>query len=132
MSNVFRIAFHKMLVLLRLAIIASLTVYTLPSASFAMHSDASTTYSAQRPVSHDIVQMDDGDHHEHGVGHDMAKSDQKPIKQDCCSDFCISLAIIDEAPDFWRAVPRPALRFDNDSLVVGQLSSLHRPPSIRA
>lgn len=132
MSNVFRIAFHKMLVLFRLVIVASLTVYTLPLASFAMHGEASTTYTKQMPDSHDVVQMDDGDHHEHGIGHNTAKNDQNPIKQDCCSAFCTSLAILDEAPDFWRAVSRAVRQFDNDSLVVGQLSTLHRPPSIRA
>lgn len=130
----FRIAFFKMLVLLRLAIVASLVVYTLPSASYAMHGSASTTYSAMDAGGdHDMSsQSADMDHHEHDGSKTASKDSSKPVKQDCCSDFCISLAIVSRNPDFAMDVSQAIRHFYNDGLVSGQLSSLHRPPSIRA
>jgi len=138
MDNVFRIALAKMLVLLRLAIIASLTLYTLPSASYAMHGDVAATYEVSAPAAHGdhggahaSVQAV-SDHHGHGLAHDASKAPRKPIKQNCCSDFCVSLAIIGTAPDFWRALQPPIRDFRDDRSVFGQLTTLHRPPSIRA
>lgn len=132
MDNVFRIAFAKMQVLLRLAIVASLTQYTVPSASYAMYGDASAAYLTQIPDDHVAVDVGAADHHDHDMAGSVTKNDDKPLKQDCCSDFCVSLAIIESAPEFWRAVPQSIRRFDNDSSVFGQLTSLHRPPSILA
>lgn len=134
MKTVFRIAFFKMLVLLRLAIVASLVVYTLPSASYAMHGNTSTTYSTiDVGGGHDMAsQSVDMDHHEHDGSDTASKDTSKPVKQDCCSDFCISLAIVSNSPDFAMDVSQSIRHFYNDGLVSGQLSSLHRPPSIRA
>ena len=136
MGNVFRIACVKMLVLLRLAMVASLTLYTLPSASYAMHGDSSATYdglSADGHAEHASAVLDaDADQHDHGVPHGVSENDQKPVKQDCCSDFCISLAIIGNAPGFWRALQRPIRDFHDDGSVFVQLPSLHRPPITRS
>lgn len=123
----------KMLVLLRLAIVASLVVYTLPNATFAMHGDDAQSVT----VSIDDAQaehasMDDSGHHDHGMAKDTAKHDQKQDKQNCCSDFCISLAIMSDAPEFGSTRSGSVSEFLNDSSVFGQLQSLHRPPSIRA
>jgi hypothetical protein len=131
MGNVFRIAFLKMLVLVRLAVVASLALYTLPNATFAMHGAEASTVSLQDAHTNH-ASMSASDHHEHGVSPDIAKHDQKQDKQNCCSDFCISLAIMSDAPDFGSPRGVSVRDFLNDSSVFGQLQSLHRPPSIRA
>ena len=128
-----RIAFAKMLVLLRLAIVASLALYTLPNATFAMHGDGVQTATvSMNQVQAEHASMDDSGHHDHGMAKDTAKHDQKQDKQNCCSDFCISLAIMSDAPEFGSPRGVSVRDFLNDSSVFGQLQSLHRPPSIRA
>jgi len=138
MGNVYRIAFVKMLVLLRLAIIASLALYTLPSASYAMHGDIAASYELASLAAQDdhghvhAGSQTASDKHDHRLAHDLSKNPQKPAVQDCCSDFCISLAIIGNAPGFWRAL-QPSIRdFRDDRSVFGQLTTLHRPPSTAA
>ncbi|MDB5525158.1 MAG: hypothetical protein JWM58_2921 [Rhizobium sp.] len=129
----FRIAFAKMLVLLRLAIVASLALYTLPNATFAMHGDDVQTARVSLDDAHaEHTLMEDSGHHDHGISKDMAKKDQKQDKQNCCSDFCISLAIMSGAPEFGSLRSGSVRHFLNDGFVFGQLQSLHRPPSIRA
>jgi hypothetical protein len=138
MANVVRIAFLKMLVLFRLVMIASLAAYSLPTVSFAMHGDASSSYSVQSAtVSDHHSSVDeqaavDADHHDHGMTDQTADRDTKPIKQDCCSDFCLSLAIVAEGYFAVSAAPLSLYTFSNDQTVFGQLTSLHRPPSFRA
>ena len=129
----FRIAFAKMLVLLRLAIVASLVVYMLPNATFAMHGDDAPSVTASFDDGQaEHASMDDPGYHDHGLSKDMAKKDQKPNTQNCCSDFCISLAMMSGAPEFGSPRSDSVRDFLNDSSVFGQLQSLHRPPSIRA
>jgi len=130
---VVRIAFVKMLVLLRLAIVASLALYTLPNATFAMHGDDAQAVAMTMDVAQaEHASMGDSGHHEHGIAKDMAKHDQKQDKRNCCSDFCISLAIMSDAPEFGSPRGVSVRDFLNDSSLFGQLQSLHRPPSIRA
>jgi len=133
MANVVRIAFDKMLVLLRLVIVASLAAYSLPTVSFAMHGDASSSYpsaSDRQAVAadHAATEMD---HHDHGKADQSADRDSKPIKQDCCSDFCLSMAIVAEGHVLASTTPSSVRSFYNDHTVFGELSSLHRPPSFR-
>lgn len=128
-----RIAFLKMLVLVRLAVVASLALYTLPNATFAMHGAEASSVAVSLQDHHaDHVSMSASDHHDQGVSAGIAKHDQKQDKQNCCSDFCISLAIMAEAPAYGSPRSDSVLHFLNDGFVFGQLSSLHRPPSIRA
>jgi hypothetical protein len=133
MENVVRIAFLKMLVLVRLAMVASLALYTLPNATFAMHgAEASATAVNVQDDHADHASMDATDHHGQGVSTALAKHDQKQDKQNCCSDFCISLAIVADAPAYGSPRNESVIIFLNDGFVHGQLSSLHRPPSTRA
>ena len=128
-----RIAFVKMLVLFRLAVVASLALYTLPNATLAMHGDAVATGAVSLQDAHaGHASASASDQHDHGVSNDLAKHDQKQDKQNCCSDFCISLAIIAGAPEFGSPRSDSVLHFLNDGFVFGELSGLHRPPSIRA
>jgi hypothetical protein len=131
---VFRIALLKMLVLVRLAIVASLALYTLPNATFAMHDDGGRNIAIplQGAAHAEYASSIDVDHHDHGAATDIGKHDQKQDKQDCCSDFCISFAIMADGPEYGVSRSDSALVFLNDGLIFGQLSSLHRPPSIRA
>ena len=128
-----RIAFMKMLVLVRLAVVASLALYTLPNATFAMHgAEVSATAVSLQDDHADHASMGASDHHGQGVSTDVAKHDQKQDKQNCCSDFCISLVIMADAPAYGSPRNESVIVFLNDGFVHGQLSSLHRPPSIRA
>lgn len=133
-GSVLRIALMNMLVLFRLAVVASLVFYTLPTAAFAMHGgESSSVVLNLGDTLADQASMDgSGDHHDHGVAKETAKKDQKQDKPNCCADFCISFAIMAEAPAIVAPV-QDSVRLHFDELsVVGQLSSLHRPPSIRA
>lgn len=123
-----------MLVLLRLAIVASLALYTLPNATFAMHGEEVQAVAMTMDVAQaEHASMDaSADHHDHGVSEDFAKKDQKQDQQNCCTDFCISLAIMADAPEFSLPSRATVRHFLNDGFVFGQLQSLHRPPSIRA
>jgi hypothetical protein len=133
MGNVVRIAFLKMLVLVRLAVVASLAFYTLPNAAFAMHGEDAASVAVSLQDAHaDHASTAVSDHHDHGASTDIAKHDQKQDKQNCCSDFCISMAIMADAPAYGSARNESVIVFLNDGFVFGQLSSLHRPPSIRA
>lgn len=129
----FRIAFLKMLVLVRLAVVASLALYTLPNATFAMHGAEASTVAVSLQDEHaDHASMGASDHHDQGVATDVAKHDQKQDRPNCCSDFCISLAIMADAQEFGSPNGVSVRHFLNDGFFVGQLSSLHRPPSTRA
>lgn len=128
-----RIAFLKMLVLVRLAVVASLALYTLPNATFAMHGAEASTIAVSLQYEHaDHASMAASDHHGQSVPTDVASHDQKQEKQNCCSDFCISMAIMADAPAHGSPRNESVVVFLNDGSVHGQLSSLHRPPSIRA
>lgn len=128
----FRIAFAKMLVLFRLAVVASLALYTLPTATFAMHGDASPIVVNIDDAHADHASMDASDHHDYGASQDFAKKDEKQDRSNCCTDFCISFAIMADAPEFGSPNSVSIRHFLNDGFVFGQLQSLHRPPSIRA
>jgi hypothetical protein len=134
MGSVLRIAFKNMLVLFRLAVVASLVFYTLPTATFAMHGDDSWSVVVNLDDSlADLSSIDvSADHHDHGVAKETAQKDRKQDKQNCCTDFCISLAIMADAPEFGLPRSDSVRHFLNDEFFSGQLSGLHRPPSIRA
>lgn len=133
MGNVVRIAFVKMLVLFRLAAVASLAFYTSPTATFAMHGESSSVVINVDDAHADHASVDVSfDHHDHGTSNDIAKKDQQQDKNNCCSDFCISLAIMADALEFDSPGRVTVRHFLNDGFVFGQMQSLHRPPSIRA
>ncbi|OAP35319.1 hypothetical protein AU381_25850 [Sinorhizobium glycinis] len=121
-----------MLVLLRLVIVVSLAGYSLPTASAAMHGSWSSPDMVQ-PHDHQ-VQADD-----HHVGsNDHAHGDHAPLQDDtaqkskpeCCSSFCVSMAIVTGSIPV--SGPRVAFlrEFIDDAHIVGELPPLHRPPNI--
>jgi hypothetical protein len=136
-KNLIRIALQNMLVLVRLVIVASLACYSLPAVSLAMHGDISSSYATApddsdhhaMPGGHMAMEMD---HHEHGAADQSASHHDKPVKQDCCSDFCMSAAIVAESPILASHLPASIRAFTDDESAFGELTSLQRPPSIRA
>jgi hypothetical protein len=125
-----------MFVLVRLVMIASLAAYTLPTVSVAMHGDMSSTYdltyamtdAADSSASVDVAESGS---HDHGNMDKSADKDTKQIKQDCCSDFCLSMAIISDGHILDSIQPTSVRASYDDQSAFGELSSLHRPPSIR-
>ncbi|MFT2215541.1 hypothetical protein ACLJYM_27595 [Rhizobium giardinii] len=125
--GMYRITLAKMLVLLRLVIIASLAGYSLPAASAAMHGSIATSTTVQ---SDDHHEMTNGDH-VHGDESTSSDDMQKIAKQECCKDFCVSFAIIATADvDGGPVVMASIRKFIDDNRVVGELVPLHRPPNI--
>ncbi|NRP74685.1 hypothetical protein ILFOPFJJ_05607 [Ensifer psoraleae] len=122
-----RITLQKMLVLLRLAIVMSLTVYSLPTAAAAMHGTWSNPEIAQS----------DNHHHEvasggHTDGDQKSSPDgtQKLAKTDCCKGFCISMAIVAETDPVGGPRVASIREFIDDARTTGELPLLHRPPNI--
>ena len=143
MSKVHRIAFQKLLMLVRLVIVVSLASYTLPSVSLAMHGNASSSYAAALPIAtaaahemmaahamHDMKAAD-APRHDHHPTDQASKADGKTLKQECCNDSCLSAAIVADVPSILRDAPATVKLYSNDAFVFGEYSPLQRPPSIR-
>jgi hypothetical protein len=70
-------------------------------------------------------------HDHHGdVSADDDGDGVKLAKQECCNDFCVSLAIVSSSDPMGGPVVSSIRAFLNDSRVVGELVPLHRPPNI--
>jgi hypothetical protein len=125
--GMYRITLVKMLVLLRLVIIASLAGYSLPVASAAMHGSIATSTIIQPDDHHEMTNGD----HVHGDESASPDDMQKIAKTECCKDFCVSFAIIATADvDGGPVVMGSIRKFIDDNRVVGELVPLHRPPNI--
>lgn len=115
---------------MRLAIVLSLAGYSLSTANAAMHNPSSAGVSVQMS---DIMQHGDGvqmsAHDHHGT---FSADDDTPIsaQQECCEDFCIGLAIIVSAGTVAGPVVSSIREFIDDQPSVGEIHSLHRPPSL--
>lgn len=127
----YRIALQKVLVLLRLVIVVSLAGYSLPTASAAMHGSWSGSDLVQ---SHDY-QTDqhastsgDHSHGEHASPHDDTA--KKNVKQECCSNFCVSMAIVTATVAVGDPQVISIREFVDDARAPGELPPLHRPPNI--
>ncbi|MBB3388012.1 hypothetical protein FHT82_000732 [Rhizobium sp. BK275] len=129
----YRIALSRLLLVVRLAILASLVGYNISSASAAMHGSAFPEF--ENAVS--VATPEAGDHHtveasDHDHQHDASTDDggTKLVKQECCKDFCGGLGIICEGPDVGGPVVTSIRQFIDDRAALGELPSLHRPPNI--
>ncbi len=132
MATVIQYAFTGMLLYLRLAVIASLVLYSLPNATLAMHGDASIVSDSVNEAASNLAPVSASEHHQHGALNDFGEHHQVPDDKNCCIDSCVSLSIIAETLQFGTLRSAETLFFMNDGLVFGQLTSLHRPTSIRA
>ena len=131
----FRDLLSRIMIVFRLAIVVSLVGYTLPNANAAMHGSAYDDLA--------VVAVE-ADHHDHGLPAHAAMQDDsdashhqpgkdaggKLAKNDCCQDFCFSMALPSgyDAPE---VLAHSSIReFNDDTDPHGQPPSLHRPPNI--
>jgi hypothetical protein len=137
MGKMYRIAMSRLLVMMRLVIIVSLAGYSLSNASAAMHGSAlpeiaavvSETDVMQHPDGHDIRKMAVHDHSQGDVSDDAGGA-SKPVKQECCKDFCGGLGIICEGQNVGAPVITSIRQFIDDRTTLGEIPTLHRPPNI--
>ncbi|MCA1443753.1 hypothetical protein I6F07_26785 [Ensifer sp. IC4062] len=122
-----RITLQKMLVLLRLAIVMSLTVYSLPTASAAMHGAWSNPEIAQSDNHHHELASGG---HTHGDQKSSPDDAQKLAKTECCKGFCVSMAIVAETDPVGGPRVASIREFIDDARATGELPPLHRPPNI--
>lgn len=129
---------HRLMTFVRLVLVAALALYTLPTASLAMHGDMGASYAAQR-TSEMAAHVHEADHahgngaHVHGAmgDHHTASADhhQQNADQDCCSDFCLNLALVSGTPEFGRVTSSPVLVHANDTRVTAEPILINRPPA---
>jgi len=130
---------HRLMVFVRLALVAALAAYTLPSVSFAMHGDIAASYAAKSTPEnarhvHEAVHSDHDDAHIHGADdHQSASADhhQNNASMDCCSDFCLNLALVTGTPELGRVASSPVRIHSNDDRVTAEPIGFHRPPAAR-
>jgi hypothetical protein len=124
----YRTALGKMLFILRLVIIASLAGSSVASASAAMHGPAfpATTASMQ---DHDMAGMSVHDHASGDAVSDAGDNDKR-LKQECCKDFCGSLAIMADDNAVGGRVVSSIRKFIDDRRSFGEMPPLHLPPNI--
>ncbi|ACM40320.1 hypothetical protein RMS29_027200 (plasmid) [Agrobacterium rosae] len=128
MGSMYRIICKQLLILIRLVIIVSLAGYSLSTAAAAMHGRASDAPMVMsESMEYAGAQMSEHDHHDQ-VSADEDSS--KVVKQECCKDFCVSIAIIANIDTWNGPVVSSIHAFMNDSDVIGELVPLHRPPNI--
>ncbi|WP_222352106.1 hypothetical protein [Rhizobium leguminosarum] len=136
MGKMYRIVMSRLLVMMRLVIIVSLAGYSLSNASAAMHGSSfpeaavlSESDAMQHHDGHDMTKMAVHDHSQGDVS-DYADGVSKPVKQECCKDFCGGLGIICEGQDVGGPVVTSIRQFIDDRTTLGELPPLHRPPNI--
>ncbi len=134
------LAVQRLILLLKVALVAALAGYTLPSASLAMHGSSSASYVAASvagspdPAHAAHVSAFSHDHGGSGGHHAEEASAEagKNLTQDCCSDYCLSLALVGDGPVFrFDRTPLP-VSFADDERVFAAPIGFNRPPAFRA
>ena len=131
MIRIGRIICAKMLLLVRLAVVLSLTGYSYSQINVAMHGNAVPSFVAMETsvdaVDHSMVGIDMADHHQTSDDSDTGCGFDN---QDCCKNFCSNSALIDFFPTF-GVVRLTSLRFAHfdELLPNGLLAPIHNPPS---
>ena len=134
----FRNLLGRIVILFRLAVIVSLVGYTLPNANAAMHGPAALQTEAATTADHgththdNLASSDLGHDAEHAQsGHHGGSDDSdKSPNQNCCQDFCMSMALLACHQAETRLVASSIRYFIDDSKNVGQITLLNRPPNI--
>lgn len=129
-ENVIAIAAHRLMFFLRLALVASLAGYMLPTVSFAMHGDFAASY-AQKAASADSHASHSHDAAEavHDHGDQTADHHVNTSKQDCCSNFCLNMAVVDNTKEFLAVSVSASLDYTNDLMVFAEPIGFNRPPA---
>jgi len=129
---VIAIAAHRLMFFLRLALVAALAGYMLPTVSFAMHGNVAASYVQQSAQADEhAVHSHDGSGAVHDHGDQTADHHKNTAKQDCCSSFCLNMAVVGEAPQFRAVKASAALDYTNDQRVFAEPIGLNRPPAFR-
>lgn len=124
--------------LFRLVMILSLAGYSVSTVNAAMHgpdtAEMQTTQSAMMMdhgamMDHGGSAMMSGDHHNMDTA-DHDSGVKKPVKQECCNDFCLGMAVLIAHDALGGPVVNSIRSFLDDSKTVGQIPLLHRPPNI--
>jgi hypothetical protein len=137
MRKMHRIVRSRMLLLVRLVMVASLAFFGISNAYAAMHG------SLLPELRQAAMEMDHASHHdemasEHDEAnsaqshHDMSgdKADDGLSKQECCKDFCGGLGIVSDAVEIGGPIVSAIREFSDDKRQFGELSYVDRPPSI--
>ena len=129
MSGMYRIICRKLLVLIRLAIIASLASYSLSNVAAAMHSVPSvdTQASLSQTMDQPAIQMAlHDDHDDESTGNDGSRL----AKQECCSDVCAGFMLVTFQESSISPVVSATREFVDEDFIFGEFPGLHRPPKI--
>jgi hypothetical protein len=136
MRKMHRIVRSRMLLLVRLVMVASLAFFGVSNAYAAMHG------SLLPELRQAAMEMDQTSHHEMASEHEEANSahshhnmggdnaDDGLSKQECCKDFCGGLGIVSNAIEIGGPIVSVIREFSDDKRQFGELSYVHRPPSI--
>lgn len=125
----YRITCRKLLILIRLAIVLSLAGYSLSNAYAAMHRTGDVRQTVSVSLDHGAAEKMANDHHG-DVAADHDGGGAELAKQDCCQDFCVSLAIIGSSETMTVPVATAIHAFIDDRGTAGEIPALHRPPNI--
>ncbi|MGJ8571922.1 MAG: hypothetical protein ACSHXI_14615 [Hoeflea sp.] len=125
----YRIICRKLLVLIRLAIILSLTGYSLSVAAAAPYSAASADnqLSTFQLMDKADAHLASDDNHRHDSKVDQGS---KLLKQQCCDDFCVSFALVTCRNDTSGPVVSTAREFMDEHGIAGETPGFHRPPKV--
>ncbi|WKL22413.1 hypothetical protein QYR00_18065 [Agrobacterium tumefaciens] len=123
--------------LFRLVMILSLAGYSVSTVNAAMHGpdaagmphDQSVMMDHGAMKSHGGSAMASDDHHKMDAAeHDSGV--KKPVKPECCGDFCLGMAVLIAHDALGKPVDNSIRSFLDDSKAVGEIPLLHRPPNI--
>jgi hypothetical protein len=96
-----------------------------------MHGDVAASYSAQDLQADERAHSHDGAGVVHDHGDKTADDHKNTSNQDCCSSFCLNMAVVGDAPEFCAVRASAALDYTNDLMVFAEPIGLNRPPAFR-
>jgi hypothetical protein len=130
MDWILQIIFAKLHLLMRIAVVASLTGYSFSTVNAAMHVNGTPAAAVEQSMSGlDHAAFDEGemDHHQQSpASEDADKSDM----QKCCDNFCSNPAVVNVCPIFGAArMGSSRFALFDEQLAKGELVPIHNPPS---
>lgn len=125
MTALYRSIGARLLWVIRLAILVSLVSYPLSAAAGAMHGSDGVSVSDTVKAPAALQSHDHGG----GTAEDHEGSGKTADLQDCCQDFCTSMALPLSNATLGHARIAVIRSFFDDSKAIGQVSTLYRPPS---
>lgn len=129
MSAIYRIICRKLLILIRLATILSLTGYSLSVTAAAPYSapSADNQISTFQLMNQVDAHLTSDDSHRHDSKVDQSS---KFSEQQCCDGFCVSFALVTCRNDTSGPLVSAAREFMDEHGIAGETPGLHRPPKV--